>query len=169
MVIGCALLEFNDQVSIDGMSYYGVHRKTIPILVLGLLVSIIFFLKAASRFDTPGVGHSISMALKVFVSAAIALFLTPYSVNNYFDLAHKAIGTALFLWQLTLSLDWTLGRVRDRISWLAILLEVVGGLAALLSLPTNSLGYQLEGQLLFQIGFFTLLNHVSRGIALDKG
>ena len=75
-VIGCALVEFNDAVSSDGMSYYGVHRKTIPILVLGLSLSIAFFLKAASRFDAPGAGHLISKALKFFSGAAITILLT---------------------------------------------------------------------------------------------
>lgn len=78
MVIGCTIIEFNDQVSSDGMSYYGVHRKTIPILVLGLSASIVFFLKAASRFDAPGPGHLISKALKFFSAAVMALLLTPY-------------------------------------------------------------------------------------------
>lgn len=167
-VIGCTLVEFNDAVSTDEMSYYGVHRKTIPILVLGLSLSIVFFLKAASRFDVPGAGHLISKALKFVSAAAITLVLTPYSVNTYFDLLHKTIGTTLFLGQLGLSLHWIVERSRDRIGWFAVLLQAVGGLVALLSLPHQSLGFQFEGQILFQIGFFSLLNHVSKEIDLSS-
>jgi hypothetical protein len=110
----------------------------------------------------------ISKLLKFFCGAAIGLLLTPYSINTYFDFVHKTIGTTLFVVQLGLSL-YLAEQVKDWPSWIAVSLEVVGGLAALLSLPHNSLGYQFEGQLIFQIGFFTLINHVSRGIEPGRG
>jgi hypothetical protein len=94
-VIGCTVLAFNPTVSSDGLSYYGVHRKTIPLVLLGLSVSIVFLLKAAKGFDSPGTGQLISKSLKLFCGAAIGLLVTPYSINNYFDLAHKTIGTTL--------------------------------------------------------------------------
>jgi hypothetical protein len=130
-------------------------------------VSIVFLLKAAKGFDSPGTGQLISKSLKLFCGAAIGLLVTPYSINNYFDLAHKTIGTTLFLAQLGLSL-YLISNQGDWTKWFAVSLQFVGGLAALLSLPHNSFGYQFEGQVLFQIGFFVLLNHVSKGIGRDS-
>lgn len=169
-ILGCMLRVFNNQVSSDGMSYYGVHRKTIPILIVGLSVCTIWFIKASRQFDVPGVGHSVSKSIRIFLAAVFMIFITPYSVNNDFDLAHRAIGTLLFLWQLALSLEWTLGRARDLVSWLAISLELTGGLIAFLALSVETHGYQFEGQLIFQIGFFLLLNHVSKELRpVSKG
>jgi hypothetical protein len=167
-VFGCTLLAFNETVSRDGLSYYGVHRKTIPLLFLGLSVSIVFLLRAAKGFDSPGPSHLISKSLRFFCVAAVGLLLTPYSINDYFGLAHKAIGTTLFLGQLGLSLYLTLKQARNWANWFALSLQFAGGFTALLSLPNDSLGYQFEGQVLFQLGFFALLNHVSRGIGLGK-
>ncbi|OIQ77312.1 hypothetical protein GALL_409970 [mine drainage metagenome] len=169
-VLGCIIRVFNDQVSTDGLSYYGVHRETIPILIVGLSVCMIWFLRASRQFDAPGLGHSVSKSIRIFMIAVLMIYLTPYSINNDFDLAHRTIGTLLFLWQLALSLDWTLGRARDPVSWLAIALELTGGLIALLALSVQTHGYQFEGQLIFQIGFFMLLNHVSKELRpVSKG
>jgi len=158
-VAGCVALIFNAKVSTDGISYYGVQRRTLPVLVVGLLVSIPLMLKAAAQFANRS---SVLLAnfLRFFCIAIIGIFLTPYSVNALFEWTHKFIGVTLFSSQMLLALHLTLVKGRDAISYVAMLVQLLGGLLALFSLPHDSLGFQFEGQVIFQIGFFVLINHV---------
>ncbi len=153
------MLIFNAKVSADGFSYYGVQRRTLPVLVVGLSVSITLILKAATQFARQS---SILLAnfLRFFCIAVIGIFLTPYSVNALFEWTHKFIGVVLFSAQMVLALHLAFIKSRDGVSYVAIYIQLLGGLLALFSLPDNSLGYQFEGQIIFQMGFFILINHV---------
>lgn len=158
-VVGSVMLIFNAKVSADGFSYYGVQRRTLPVLFVGLFASIMLILKAAAQFAQQS---SILLAnfLRFFCIAVVGIFLTPYSVNALFEWTHKFIGVTLFVSQMVLALHLTFIKSRDGVSYVAIFIQLLGGLLALFSLPDNSLGYQFEGQVIFQMGFFILINHV---------
>ncbi|WP_298210922.1 hypothetical protein [Ferrimicrobium sp.] len=146
------------QVNVYGISYYLVHLKTFFPLAIGFLVCIwlvIHLGRSLPRTAQPLT--TIRVALFAIGVLMFGIMLTPYTWNTFFNWAHMTLGAALFVLQLGISIWLTVRFVRSSLSWAMIILQFVGGLLAMFSLPDNGINLLMPGEVLFQFGFAILL------------
>ncbi|NNN13560.1 MAG: hypothetical protein HKL81_07440 [Acidimicrobiaceae bacterium] len=157
-VVVCSLILFDHSVSVYGISYWGIRLATVPVLVIGLTATSLLLFQAASRLPDDKPFTYIALCFRVVGVGAILLLLTPYTAGTFFNWAHMTIGAAFFLAQMTTSTYLYIKLPKD--SWLnsAIVVQLLGGIMAMLSLPDNLLALMLQGEVLFQIGFALLIN-----------
>ena len=157
-VIVCSLILFDHSVSVYGISYWGIRLETVPILAIGLMATSLMLFQAASRLPDQKPFTYTAACFRVVGVGAILLLLTPYTAGTFFNWAHMTIGATFFLAQTATSGYLYFKLPRD--SWLssAILVQLFGGILAMLSLPDNLLTFMLQGEVLFQIGFALFIN-----------
>lgn len=151
----CIILEPQGLGANDGISYYGIHLRTVVPYLLGLLGAAYFCWQAGSRMEQPQL-RPVQISLLFFSLLIAGIVVTPYSVDRWFDYMHTALGSALFSLQLVLS-GWLIWQLKY--SWWSVLLgltELAGGiLSAIYLKPTH--GFLLQAQILFQLAFGALL------------
>jgi hypothetical protein len=161
-VVVCSLILFDHSVSVYGISYWGIRLATVPVLVIGLTATSLLLFQAASRLPDDKPFSYIALCFRVVGVGAILLLLTPYTAGTFFNWAHMTIGATFFLAQMATSTYLYIKLPKD--SWLnsAIVVQLLGGILAMLSLPDNLLALMLQGEVLFQIGFALLINRTLR-------
>ncbi len=110
-----------------------------------------------------------AICFRVVGAGAILLLLTPYTAGTFFNWAHMTIGATFFLAQMATSAYMYIKLPKD--FWLssAILVQLFGGILAMLSLPDNLLALMLQGEVLFQIGFALLVNRTLKVYLSHQG
>jgi hypothetical protein len=137
----------------QGISYFGVHWRTVVPYAVGLVCSALFTRRGLRRIpDGPGYLRAAADAIALLT---VGIVLTPFSLNGVVDWTHTLLGAALFLLQLVLAawlVHWSRGGLVSVLLWLV---QLAGGLvAAVYVLPSH--GLLIQGQLLFQLGFGAL-------------
>ena len=152
LLAGCVAIDHSEVARADGVSFYGVYHRTIPILGLAFVVAAWGLWRAAANYailDAP--------ALTVYGVRAVALGLfvviaTPFNQGTFLNWTHMTAGVAVALVQAAI----TIALVRtaaSAASWSALVVQIVGGLLAAFSLPTWHFPYLLEGEVIYQVGF----------------
>lgn len=146
------------EVNVYGISYYLVHLATFFPLAIGFLICIWLVVHLGNHL--PRGVQPLATVRAAFLAIGILMagvMLTPYTWNTFFNWAHMTFGAALFLVQLGLSIWITLRYVHSGLNWAMIVIQFVGGLLAMFSLPDNGINVLMPGEVLFQFGFAILL------------
>jgi hypothetical protein len=148
----CVLLVHDHAVENAGISYYGVHARTIPLAIIGYVTAAIGVWRASTILRDAGVEAIGWVGLRCVAVMLILLLLTPYNGGTILNWAHMTIGVAGALVQLTMTAAlWR--RTRSSSVGLAGAVQLLGGIVAALSLPDWSFEYLLVGEIVFQAGF----------------
>ncbi|MHB8189403.1 MAG: hypothetical protein ACYDHP_03040 [Ferrimicrobium sp.] len=139
------------------VSYYLAYLPSFAFLGIGLVASDIFVIRAAKALPRGGATGVIRIGLFMIATLMVGMLLTPYTWSAFFNWAHTTVGTLLFLVQFVLSIWLTARELPSILNHLMVLLEIVGGLAAMLSLLNSSLALLFQGEILFQVAFSILL------------
>ncbi|MDA8207767.1 MAG: hypothetical protein M0Z92_02105 [Actinomycetota bacterium] len=156
----CMGISYGKAASTYGVSYYGVHLDTLWILAIGFVATAYLLFRSARSIDLAKAPARVSLSLKVLAVGLIALLLTPYTVDTFFNWTHMIIGASVFGLQMAVGAVVAFKVLGDRLGWLGVLVELAGGVLAALSLPDHMLTYMLQGEIVFQVGFAILLNHL---------
>lgn len=149
----------------SGFSYFGHHRWTVVPFGAGILTAAYFLLRSAEFLPSNARTRKLKIFFRSLPILMTGLVVVPAVGNGWYDFIHRLFGTALFLAQLGLA-GWLVWRIKnDRLNWLLIILQVSGGLIALIYLNPVQ-GFELQGQLLFQLAFSVLL---LRSLILQDG
>ena len=99
----CVLLDPGGLTANNGVSYYGVRLRTIPVLAVALLGAAVYTrrglrLLAPATLFPAFVGRSGD----AFALLLVGILVTPYTVGTLVDWTHRLLGSALFVVQLVL-------------------------------------------------------------------
>lgn len=159
----CTVVLQSNLVNVYGISYFGIRLKTIPIVAAGFVIGgSLLYLTSNKITAQEEPWRLIRLTLRVVAVGIVLLLLTPYTLDTFFNWTHMAIGAAIFALQMYMSAVVTFRYSKDKISKIALLVQFIGGVLAMLSLPDNMLNFMLEGEVIFQIGFMALLNRTIR-------
>lgn len=159
----CTIVLHSNQVNIYGISYFGVRLETLPIVATGFSIGGFLLVYSSKKLPThQKPWQLIQLTLRVVGIGIVLLLLTPYTVDTFFNWTHMIIGALIFALQMYCGIVITLRFSADRISKLALLVEFIGGVLAMFSLPDNMLNFMLEGEVIFQVGFMIQLNRAVR-------
>lgn len=148
----CVLLVHDYAVENAGISYYGVHARTIAFAIIGYLAAALGLWLASSLIRAAGSVPILWVGLRLVAVMLILLLLTPYSGGTFLNWAHMTVGVVGALVQLAMS--WSL--VRRRRDWRvvsAFVIQFLGGVVGALSLPDWRFQALLVGETVFQLGF----------------
>ncbi|MDA8262852.1 MAG: hypothetical protein M0Z47_08475 [Actinomycetota bacterium] len=159
----CMAISYGKAASTYGVSYYGVHLDTLWILAVGFMTTSYLLYSSARAVDPRDPPAMVSLSLKVLAVGLIALLLTPYTVDTFFNWTHMIIGASIFGLQMAVGAVLAFKVLDDRLGWLGVAVEFGGGVLAALSLPDHMLTYMLQGEIIFQVGFAILVNHLFAG------
>jgi lipid-A-disaccharide synthase-like uncharacterized protein len=155
-VLGCVVLLPGGLSANNGISYYGVHLLTVPVLAVALLSAAGYTRRGLRLLApvTPGPDF-LRRSADAFAVLLVGILLTPYTVGMVMDWTHRGIGSALFVLQLVLGarlVGWT----RDAVAAAFWGVQLLGGVASAVYV-LRAQGYELETQTLFQLGFGALV------------
>lgn len=148
----CYAVEHGPQTSIDGISYYGVHLRTLPVLLVGYLVAAFGLWRTAEYLRSAAVSPVVWWGLRIVALSLVALLFTPYDRGPVLNWSHMGIGVAGALCQLAISLRLLEVRRTAR-SVAGFAVQLTGGLVAAASLPNWHFPYLLLGEIVYQVGF----------------
>lgn len=144
----------------NGLSYYGDYKASIIPYSLAFFSSAFTYWEAARDFDGKhALNKRLSLAMKIMAGLFIGLLVTP---SSFVDPIHTCIGTALFSFQLAVSM-WLLFRYMK--DWQTAVLAAVmwlSGLGAFYYLQ-GSHGFLLQTQVIFQFAFAAILVRALNG------
>ncbi len=161
-VMVCTVMIWNNNVNVYGISYFGVTTPTLPIVAIGFLAGSVILIMASRKFpDVPPYGL-VKWTLRIVSVGILLLLLTPYTLDTFFNWTHMILGASIFIVELYTGGVLCFRHLHDRLSKYALIIQFMGGVLAALSLPDNMLNFMLEGEVIFQIGFMVLLNHLLR-------
>ena len=162
-ILICTLVLHSDKVNTYGISYFGVRLVTLPIIATGFVLGGALLVSCSNRlpnFTQPW--KLIKITLRCVGVGIVLLLLTPYTVDTFFNWTHMTIGAAIFATQMYAGAVIVFKYQKDNVTTFALLIEFIGGILAMFSLPDNMLNLMLEGELIFQIGFMMILNRILR-------
>jgi hypothetical protein len=148
----CVLLVHGDGVQDAGISYYGVHGRTIPFAILGYLVAAIGLWRASTMFKQGGLDPLVWVGVRVVAVMLVLLLATPYTGGAFLNWAHMTTGVISALVQLAIS--WSL--VRRFVSVGAAMgfgVQLLGGVLGAFSLPDWHFQILLTAEVLIELGF----------------
>jgi len=148
----CVLNTYPRDAEVYGISYYGVHAPTLPLVSIGYGVGALGLWRTARYFAPLDVPTMFAPGLRVVALALPLLLLTPFNHGSFFNWAHMMIGIVIGVTQMGVS-TYLLFRQRRRATTVAFFLQLAGGIIAALSLPDWSFDHMLEGELVFEVGF----------------
>ncbi len=139
----------------DGISYFGVHARSVIPYTLGLLGSALLCWLGSRHINTPAC-KPLKNGLIIFAWLIAVIVATPYAAGPVMNWLHIAAGSALFSLQLLLSI-WLVNRLRYKPTALAFMIvELAAGIAcAVYLIPTR--GFLIQCQIIFQLAFGALL------------
>ncbi len=143
-VLACVVVDPSHEASTNGISYYGVHAPTLPLVVVAYVVGSLGVWRAArvvALLDVPAV---IVPGMRVVALALPAELLTPFNHGSFFNWTHMIIGVVIGLTQMMTGTVLLLRHPRARTS-AAFLVQLSGGLLAAASLPNWGVNRMFEG------------------------
>jgi hypothetical protein len=148
----CATVAYPRDAEVYGISYYGVHAPTLPLVATGYGVGAVGMWRTAKYFAPLDVPPIFAPGLRVIAVALPMLLLTPFNHGSFFNWAHMMIGITIGVTQMSVS-TYLLFRQRRSATTLAFFVQLAGGIVAALSLPDWGFNHMLEGELVFEVGF----------------
>jgi hypothetical protein len=155
-IVACLAVSHSATTEQDGISYFGVHATTLPLIVLGYASVVAGMLVAAQRLPLDGVGRRLALPLRWMPACALLLLLTPFNHGTALNWSHMTVGVALAISQAAVTV-WLLVVLSAPGVAAGALLELVGGVVSAISLPGSSFNHLLQGELLFNLGFCVAL------------
>lgn len=147
----CALLGHDATTRRDGLSWFGVHARTVLPYATGLGAVAALQWAAADRLPDGERTEAVRRFLRVSALLVVGLLLTPYSAGAVVDALHRTFGATLFALQLLVA-TWFWLTCRGRVAGVLLVVQLVAGLAAaaaLLGLQDDQLTAQVAYQLAF--------------------
>jgi hypothetical protein len=148
----CLVVAHGPSAQTDGISYYGVHPATLPLLVLAYLIAAVGLWRVGPWLVASGAPVAVRTALRALAVGLVALLATPYTAGTFFNWAHMTVGVMMALVQIALAV-WLLARERSAPSAGAFAVVLGGGLVAAISLPDWHVPLLLVGEVFFEVGF----------------
>lgn len=159
----CTVVLHSDKVNTYGISYFGVKMTTLPIIATGFVLGGALLVSSSNRLQNlTQPWRLIKITLRCVGIGIVLLLLTPYTVDTFFNWTHMTIGAAIFATQMYAGSVIVFKYQKDNVTIIALLIEFIGGILAMFSLPDNMLNLMLEGEIIFQIGFMVILNRTLR-------
>ena len=148
----CVAVAHPRAVESYGISYFGVHAPTLPIISIGYGVASVGLWRTARFLDLPSVAPFLTSGLRVIAIALPMLLLTPFNHGSFFNWAHMGIGIVIGVTQMGTA-TYLLIEQRRRVTTVAFVFQLVGGLLSAASLPDWGFNHMLDGELIFEVGF----------------
>lgn len=140
----------------SGFSYFGHHELTVAPFIIGLIGAAYFLLRAADGLSPGKTGRILAYGFRFMAILMVGVAVVPAIGNGWYDLIHRLFGSLLFITELSLSV-WLLRQAKGLWpNYFVFLLQMLGGVLALIYLSPAQ-GFELQGQLLFQLAFSFLL------------
>ncbi len=158
-VIICILILPKGLIVNEGVSYYGVHSRTIIPFVTTFVISVWFIFLAAKNFSIQYPFWVIRDELYIDIVLMLVIMVTPFNDGRLVGDVHVLAGILLFSLQFILAIWLGLVIFRNYLNSILLFLLTITGL---LSFYYNEIahGYLIEGQLLFQLIFSIFLIRV---------
>lgn len=154
----CCLLAFNSTLEDKGVSYFGIHYRTVVPYLIGFLGTAWYCRKAALAL--PDVGHKrwIKRCLNVMAAGLVGVAITPYSIAGWIFAVHVFFATAVFLAEIFMTLWLTFWVVSSALHTLLFGLQSAAAIVSALSLEfVHVLDFMFIGQVICQAAFVVLL------------
>jgi heme A synthase len=158
LLLTCFALLPAGLTSTDGLSYFGVHARSLPAYIAFLALYAMTLLRSsrllAIKYATPAMRKLVWF----MVFCIVMLAITPYTLSVTVHIIHDSFGISLFIAQLILVI-WLTAKKRRGLDILLVCLlclQFAAGIASLLSL-TSYLPFEIPGQLVFQVVFVAIL------------
>jgi hypothetical protein len=152
-LLWCGLISHSHRAQVDGISFYGVHRTTIPILATGFVLAGAGLWLFSLEMPFP---KWINYSLRAIAVSLVGLLLTPYTAGTLSNWVHMSVGVAGAVLELFIGIA-LLQRDRRSWSWLVFAVQLGAGLIAASSLPDWHFSYLLEGEFFYEVGFSLVL------------
>lgn len=149
-------MQHSSAVRNDGISYYGVHVNTLPVIAVGYLAGSASVWYLARAFMMMAASKLLTLALVLVGIGLPLLLLTPYNGGATLNLLHTVCGTVVGASEVLVGL-FALRHRMNRWVLVGFVVELVGGIIAAASLPDWHFSHLLGGEILLQIGFTVVL------------
>lgn len=151
-VSACVVIAHGPAAQANGISYFGVHAPTLPLIIVGYGVASVGFWRASGLLlGIEDAGVTIAVLRVVAVGLPLEL-LTPFNHGAFFNWAHMGIGVVIGASQMAASADLARREHRRRVT-LAALVQLAGGIVCALALPDWHLNHMLQGEIVFEVGY----------------
>lgn len=151
-VLGCVLVDPSHQAELYGISYYGVHAPTLPLVAIGYGVGAVGMWRSAKFLAPLDVPTFVAVGLRVVALALPLELLTPFNHGAFFNWTHMLIGIVIGVTQMATGTLLLLRQSRPATT-VAFVVQLMGGLLAAASLPDWGFNHMLEGEMIFEVGF----------------
>ncbi|HVA69831.1 MAG TPA: hypothetical protein VNF08_00705 [Acidimicrobiales bacterium] len=148
----CVILVHDHVAQNAGISYYGVHHRTVGIAVVAYVAAAIGLWRTSTLFRIGQLDPLIWLGLRVVAVVLILLLLTPYTGGPFLNWTHMTVGIFGALIQLAISIT-LLRRYGSLLAILGFSIQLVGGILGAFSLPDWRFEYLLYSQIIFEFGF----------------
>ncbi len=161
-IMVCTIMIWNNNLNVYGISYFGVRIPTLPVVAFGFVAGSIILIMASRKLPDFAPFGLVKLTLRVVSVGIVLLLLTPFTVDTFFNWTHMTLGAIIFAIEMYTGVVLCFKHLQDRVSKWALALQFFGGVLAMLSVPDNMLNFMIEGEVIFQLGFMILLNHLLR-------
>jgi hypothetical protein len=151
-VVGCVLVDPSKQAELYGISYYGVHAPTLPLVAIGYGVGALGMWRTASYLAPLDAPAFVAPGLRVVALALPLELLTPFNHGSFFNWTHMSIGIVIGVTQMVTGTLLVLRQGRPATT-IVFSVQLFGGLLAAASLPDWGFNHMLEGEMIFEVGF----------------
>jgi len=162
-VAGCTRIRFEDGTVVDGISWFGVHRETVPLFAVGMLTTAGLQVHAARSLAAVPPLDTARQFLIASALLMVGILVTPYSLRRWLEVTHDSLGACLFALQLLFA-AWYWSHHRSRVTTSLLVAQFVAGLFALAGLLRLQHDLFLP-QVAYQLAFATHLPLSVAGLA----
>ena len=148
----CLILNHSATAENDGISFYGVHRETVALLMVGYAAAFVGLWITFTHFKAAGVPTLTWVGLRVIAILLFVLLASPYNRGPLLNWIHMIAGILGAVTQLEVVLQ-LVRESRSARTVLGLVVLLLGGGIAAAALPDWHFDYLLQGEIVFQIGF----------------
>jgi hypothetical protein len=152
VLVVCFEINHGPTAQTNGISYYGVYRPTILLLLTGFTVAAVGLWRTAWYFAHTDAPRLTVVALRVVALGLFLLLATPYDRGTLLNWAHMTVGVTIALVQLAITV-LLLATRRTARSVLGFAVQLGGGILAAASLPDWHVAFLLQGETIYYVGF----------------
>lgn len=171
----CILIKPEVVIFNGGVSNYGNYLSTVFFYTLAFSLNILFLFITSKKLSGLGdVFKNVVVGLKVLcVFESLVLVSTfPRHFNYDFSRIHDYLGISQFIIEFYLALWITSKRIKDSLSWVFFMIQIIGSLIGLLS-AIKIVHLLFYGQSIGAFGFgallvFVMVDIVNKGVSETK-
>jgi hypothetical protein len=101
----CLILNHGPTAENDGISFYGVHHETVPLLIGGYAAAFVGLWRTSTHFKVSGVSTFTWVGLRVIAILLFVLLATPFNRGAFLDWTHMVAGVLGSLLELEVALQ----------------------------------------------------------------